>query len=60
MCSIEEYLTTEDINPMFLVGDALNILKQFPTESVDCWIISLSFWQKRQYETDKNGFRQRA
>ncbi len=50
MYGITEYLVNQDINPMFLVGNALNILKQFPAESVDCCITSPPYWQKRQYE----------
>ena len=50
MYQIPEYLGNEDKHPLFLVGDALNVLRQFPDESVDCCITSPPYWQKRQYE----------
>jgi site-specific DNA-methyltransferase (adenine-specific) len=37
--------------PIFYCGDALDVLKQLPSESVDCIVTSPPYWNKRQYES---------
>ena len=44
-----QYVLTDDKSPLFLQGDALEVLKQFPDESIDCCMTSPPYWGKRQY-----------
>lgn len=44
-----EYIKNDVIEPMFYTGDALEILKQFPKNCIDCCITSPPYWNKRQY-----------
>jgi len=46
---VSEYLASETIDPLFLVGDALDVLKNIPDNSIDCCITSPPYWNKRQY-----------
>ena len=43
------YIIGNDITPLFLCGDALAILRELPSESVDCCMTSPPYWNKRQY-----------
>jgi len=45
----EEYITADDLRPLFFLGDALELLRQLPSRSVDCAITSPPYWRKRQY-----------
>jgi DNA modification methylase len=47
---ISEYLSTTEKDPLFLVGDSLEVLKKMPDNCVDCCITSPPYWNKRQYE----------
>lgn len=44
-------LSESDIrnDPLFLEGDALNVLKTFPDESIDFAMTSPPYWSKREY-----------
>ena len=44
-----KYLAAADITPVFFCGDALDILRQMPENSVDCCMTSPPYWNKRQY-----------
>lgn len=44
-----DYLDTKTIAPQFFVGDALEVLQQFPDDCIDCCITSPPYWRKRQY-----------
>ena len=44
-----QYAGNQDLNPLFLAGDSLNVLKEIPDESIDCCITSPPYWNKRQY-----------
>ena len=44
-----EYMDKDTVTPRFYVGDALDVLRNFPDESVDCCITSPPYWNKRQY-----------
>lgn len=46
---VSEYLASDAIEPLFLVGDALDVLKNIPDNSIDCCITSPPYWNKRQY-----------
>lgn len=45
------YLTEPSITPLFFLGDALMILQDIPSESVDCVMTSPPYWRQREYET---------
>jgi site-specific DNA-methyltransferase (adenine-specific) len=48
--AFENYLK-EEITPLFLLGDALNVLRGLPDYSVDCVLTSPLYWRKREYES---------
>lgn len=50
MCIITDYQNQNNKFPLFIQGDALNILQSMPDNSIDCCITSPPYWQKRQYE----------
>lgn len=43
------YVTESDFAPLFLLGDALTVLRQLPAESFDCCLTSPPYWGQRQY-----------
>jgi len=43
------YLGSDDIRPLFIHGEALQILTTFPNESIDCCMTSPPYWGQRQY-----------
>lgn len=43
------YIQGRECVPLFLLGDALSILKELPEESIDCCITSPPYWNKREY-----------
>jgi len=48
--NIKEYLQDREFkNPLFLLGDSLEILKRVPNESIDCVITSSPYWGHRLY-----------
>lgn len=47
---IESYKTDSNKEPMYLIGDSLNVLKTLPGNYVDCIITSPPYWGQRQYE----------
>jgi len=46
---VRSYIGGKSISPLFIQGDALDILKSFPSESIDCCMTSPPYWGKRQY-----------
>lgn len=46
---VSEYLASDTVEPLFLVGDALDVLRNIPDNSIDCCITSPPYWNKRQY-----------
>ena len=44
-----DYLNDDCIKPLFITGNALDILRDFPDNSIDCCITSPPYWNKRQY-----------
>lgn len=50
MKTVLEYISqNEIIAPYFVCGDSLNILSNFPSDSIDCVITSPPYYMKRQY-----------
>lgn len=43
------YAESQETAPLFLAGDALTVLRQFPDACVDCCITSPPYWGQRQY-----------
>ncbi len=46
---IMKYLNNEKTYPLFISGNAVDILKSIPNNSIDCTITSPPYWNKRQY-----------
>ncbi len=46
---LTEYLAGTDTQPLFLLGDALETLRLFPTASVDCCLTSPPYFGHRRY-----------
>ena len=44
------YLEGEDVSPLFFCGESLSVLRQLPSESIDCCMTSPPYWNKRQYK----------
>ncbi|MEH7254290.1 site-specific DNA-methyltransferase [Neobacillus niacini] len=43
------YINSNDIHPLFLCGDSLQVLKEIPDESIDFCMTSPPYWNKRKY-----------
>lgn len=50
-----DYISSDNTNPLYLCGDALDILRQMPDESIDFCMTSPPYWGKRQYSSDGIG-----
>mgnify|MGYP000148979877 CR=1 FL=1 len=46
---IQVYISNEDKEPLFLLGDCINSLAKIPNNSIDCIITSPPYWGHRQY-----------
>lgn len=44
------YSSGNDFAPLFLCGDACQVLGRLPSESIDCCMTSPPYWNKRQYK----------
>src|SRR4029077_11658822 len=53
--AVVDYLANELISPFFVQGDALEVLAQLPSNSVDCCMTSPPYWGHRQYSTEAIG-----
>ena len=45
----DEYLRQSKVFPLFVVGNALDVLKNYPAQSFDCCMTSPPYWGKRDY-----------
>ncbi|MDR0523166.1 MAG: site-specific DNA-methyltransferase [Candidatus Methanoplasma sp.] len=52
---VEGYLSGSSVSPLLLCGDALEILRSVPDESIDCCMTSPPYWKKRQYACEGIG-----
>lgn len=52
---LNNYKINSNTEPIYLIGDALNVLKSFPENYVDCIITSPPYWGQRQYENNGIG-----
>ena len=46
---LDDYLNTSRVAPLFVLGDALEVLREFPSEVFDCCMTSPPYWGKREY-----------
>jgi site-specific DNA-methyltransferase (adenine-specific) len=46
---LDDYLQENSIQPLFISGDSLTILRQLPSSSIDCCITSPPYWRHRIY-----------
>ncbi len=55
---IEQYINGRDDTPLFLLGDALNIISNIPSSSIDCCLTSPPYWGQRSYDNGGIGLEQ--
>ena len=46
---LDEYLSTPRQSPLLIVGEALAVMRQFPSNTFDCCMTSPPYWGKRDY-----------
>ncbi len=46
---LAEYMGADRLCPLFIAGDALEVLPQFPADTFDCCMCSPPYWGKRSY-----------
>lgn len=46
---LDDYRKTPRVSPLFILGDALEVLRGFPSEAFDCCMTSPPYWGKREY-----------
>ena len=46
---LNDYLNTPRVSPLLVLGDALEVLSDFPSEVFDCCMTSPPYWGKREY-----------
>ena len=56
--AFEEYRGSHRLDPLLLLGNAENVLKAIPDDSIDCVMTSPPYWGKREY--DSGGIGQEA
>ena len=52
---LESYLGTARVSPLFVLGDALAVLREFPSDIFDCCMTSPPYWGKREYASSGIG-----
>ena len=45
----DDYVTDNDLRPLLMLGDALNVLKHLPENAIDFAMTSPPYWGKREY-----------
>jgi DNA modification methylase len=48
--AVLKYTGDKSLSPLFLEGDAFEVLRDIPAESIDCVMTSPPYWGKREYE----------
>ena len=46
---LEKYILSNNVTPIFICGDSFGVLKNMPSDSIDCILTSPPYYQKRQY-----------
>ena len=52
---VRSYYEERTTRPLFMVGDAVEVLRGFPSETVDCCMTSPPYWGHRQYAVEGIG-----
>src|SRR5262249_33085357 len=55
---LDHYIRGQSYTPLFICGDVLATLKEFPSETIDCCMTSPPYWNQREYESGGNGLEQ--
>ena len=53
--NFKRYIAGVSIRPLFFVGDALEVLRGFPDNCVDCCMTSPPYWGHRKYADEGIG-----
>ena len=46
---LDDYRKTPRVAPLFILGEALDVLRALPSEAFDCCMTSPPYWGKREY-----------
>jgi DNA modification methylase len=46
---LQYYFHSPDKNPFFVIGNSLDLLKEIPSDTIDCCITSPPYWGQRSY-----------
>lgn len=49
--TFETYHQSVDKHPLFILGDALEVVSHLPTHTIDCCMTSPPYWGQREYNT---------
>lgn len=52
---LQQYLIDPGTTPLMIAGDALKVLREFPSDTIDFCMTSPPYWGHRQYETEGIG-----
>ena len=52
---LDNYRGAPRLSPLFILGEALDVLLQFPAEIFDCCMTSPPYWGKREYDVSGIG-----
>lgn len=55
---LTHYLEGDLYHPLFLCGDAIEVLRNFPDTSIDCCMTSPPYWNQREYHNGGIGLEQ--
>ncbi len=53
--TLDQFLADSALRPLFINGDAVEVLRTFPAESIDCCMTSPPYWGHRQYAAEGIG-----
>jgi len=56
---VKDYLFHKSRRPLFICGDSLDVLRDFPSNSIDCCMTSPPYWGHRQYAATGIGMERR-
>ena len=52
---LDDYLANSRLSPLFVLGDSMDVLREFPSEVFDCCMTSPPYWSKREYTNSDLG-----
>src|SRR5208283_2045305 len=56
--AVSNMLSDNELSPLFIRGDVIEVLRQLPTGCVDCCLTSPPYWGKREYDAGGIGLEQ--